>query len=103
MDQDRQASGRFGGPGGESTRSRHLSLERVLESDRRVVRCSGEIDLSNAGWLEQELAACADSGAPVVELDLRGVTFLDSFAVRVVVMAHWRLAASGQRLAVRAE
>src|SRR5690349_11550050 len=90
-------------PGGPESARGRLCLERGLEQDLGVIRCSGEIDMSNAASLEHELVACADLGAPVVELDLRGVTFLDSFAVRVIVMAHWQLAASGRRLEVRAE
>src|SRR4051812_42504214 len=75
-------------------------LQQEGDGKRRVVRCTGELDISNGGCLEKALTACVESGTLFVELDFRGVSFLDSGALRIVVLAHWRMAAASQQLRV---
>ena len=54
----------------------------------------GELDLATAGRLEQALAEAGDA----VLLDLRGLTFMDSTGVRLLVQAHLRSTADSERL-----
>jgi anti-anti-sigma factor len=64
-----------------------------------VIALSGELDLSSAAQLEEEIErlAAAD-GVERAVIDLRGLAFLDSSGLRVVTMADRRLGAAGRRL-----
>jgi anti-anti-sigma factor len=79
---------------------RELEL-RIEASGREVtVRVGGELDAATAPELSSCLElALADSGRPVV-IDLRDVTFLDSWGVDAVVSAANR---AGRPGAVRVE
>jgi anti-sigma B factor antagonist len=56
-----------------------------------VVVLAGEFDVSAIDGVEWELECLRGSYAGTIVLDLRGLRFLDSSGVRVVVMAHRRL------------
>jgi anti-anti-sigma factor len=59
-----------------------------------VVRLVGEIDPSTSPTLEGELQALIFTGAPrELVLDLSGVSFMDSSAIRVIIDVHNRLRA----------
>jgi anti-anti-sigma factor len=55
--------------------------------DRTVVGARGELDLATAPQLEDELLPPLHAGGAVA-LDLRGLDFMDSTGVRVIVAAH---------------
>jgi anti-sigma B factor antagonist len=64
-----------------------------------LIALSGELDLSGAPALDQEIEAL--SRRPEVRrvvLDLRGLDFLDSSGLRVVALADRRLTGSGRSL-----
>lgn len=65
-----------------------------------VVRPSGELDLQSAPELRDLLLAVRQEHTAVVQLDLSGVSFIDSVGLSMVVSAHQRLAADGARLVV---
>lgn len=74
------------------------TLPPVLHDTATTVRAPrGELDLAAVPELRTRLAAAHRDGARIV-LDLRGVTFLDSAALSVVLAADRRLAASGGSL-----
>lgn len=73
------------------------SLRTVLTTGAAVVEATGELDAASAGRLRVALAEAADSGRPVVVLDLSRVSFLDSAGLSVVFLTQRRLPA-GQRL-----
>jgi anti-sigma B factor antagonist len=78
-----------------------LEFDTTLSDGVAVVALGGELDLSGAGVLEQEIERlAADSRAATVVLDLRGLEFLDSSGLRIVALADRRLANSGRRLAL---
>lgn len=63
-----------------------------------VVRAPGdELDIASVAELRSRLAGAFRPGAEIV-LDMRGVTFMDSSALSIVLAADRRLAASGGRL-----
>jgi anti-sigma B factor antagonist len=67
---------------------RHTELFNcTLETraDRAIVRPFGELDCWNVPFVEQHLLAAHDAGIGHVELDLSGLSFLDSSAVALVV------------------
>jgi anti-anti-sigma factor len=61
-----------------------------------VVVVSGELDLSSATELERSLVELQRDGGAVV-LDLRGLTFMDSSGLRVILAADARARSSGSR------
>jgi anti-anti-sigma factor len=77
-----------------------LDFETTLSSaGDALIALAGELDLSGAPALDQEIEALAER--PEVErvvIDLRGLEFLDSSGLRVVALAERRLSAAGRRL-----
>jgi anti-sigma B factor antagonist len=63
-----------------------------------VVAPHGDVDLATAPEVQSALESHASGGALV--LDLRGVEFLDTSGLRIVVEASHRAAAGGYRFAV---
>jgi anti-sigma B factor antagonist len=75
-----------------------------LDTDERdgLVRIMlrGELDLSTAGKVEDELRRVETDRPAVVALDLSGLSFLDSTGLRLVVSADERAKDEGRRLAI---
>jgi anti-anti-sigma factor len=67
-----------------------------------ILQCSGEIDLSNVLHLEHALVATIEAGAPALHVDLRGVEYLDSCAIKALLKAHRELARTGRSLSLQA-
>jgi anti-anti-sigma factor len=61
-----------------------------------VVTVSGELDVASSHLLEEELGKVSD--AALVVVDLRGVTFIDSTGLGVLVRAHQRAQEQGKRI-----
>jgi anti-anti-sigma factor len=69
--------------------------------DAACVHLTGELDLSTAAQLERTLRQ-AQARAPVVVLDLRELTFIDSSGLHVIVDANARaIRADGRLIVVR--
>jgi anti-anti-sigma factor len=79
-----------------------LRIERAGEPPGAVLRCVGEIDLSNVDCLRQALAASIQLRVREVEVDLREVRFIDSSAMEALVAACHEMASQGCTLRVRA-
>ena len=78
-------------------------LELVVSSlDRQhEVRLLGELDMSTAPQLRDELARLASTGAGVVTLDLSDLAFIDSTGLSVLITSLKRLRSQGGDLALR--
>ena len=61
---------------------------------------SGELDLVSSPVLERALAPMLDSDAELIIVDLRGLDFMDSTGLHVLVQAHQQLHDAGRRLAL---
>ncbi len=76
----------------------------TIESEARgtslALRVRGELDMSTAPQLAEAIAAAAGSGAETTVLDLSGVTFIDSSALRVLVVAGRSLGEAGGQLQI---
>jgi anti-anti-sigma factor len=59
---------------------------------------TGEIDLSTVDELGKRLSESLNGGANVLSLDLRGVSFLDSSGLRLVLRLNQEMRNSGRRL-----
>jgi anti-anti-sigma factor len=74
----------------------------IAQSDREgqaLLTLRGELDLATAPELEQLVNERLDAGQDVV-VDLRGLEFMDSSGIRVLVAAHARAARNDTRLFV---
>src|SRR4051794_31599666 len=69
----------------------------VLRTERDVVHVCpfGEVDIETAGEIGKQLENATASGAKHVVLDLRGVTFLDSTGLHLVLEADAASRAQG--------
>ena len=60
----------------------------------------GELDLSTVGKVQDELRRVEASAPPVVVLDLKKLTFLDSTGLRCLVTANERAREAGRRVVI---
>jgi anti-sigma B factor antagonist len=58
----------------------------------------GELDMATRARVESALVRAEDSGASVIELDLGGLTFMDSSGVHVALEARRRCREKGHSL-----
>jgi anti-anti-sigma factor len=65
-----------------------------------VVRIEGEVDLSNAEQIRNEVSAALPHEGPGVVLDLTGTTYLDSSGIRLLFDLAQRLQDRRQQLAL---
>jgi anti-anti-sigma factor len=72
------------------------------QDDRGTVRLAltGELDISSAHLLDDELAKVEAAGPAVIVLDLRALEFMDSTGLRTVVTADARAREDHRRLAI---
>ena len=87
--------------------SREASLRAApfrvdVHPEREVVRVApvGELDMATAPLLERELVELRSSGFDHLVLDMRGLTFLDSSGIRVVVAEHRSAQASDREFSL---
>jgi len=80
-----------------------MALERIeLEQIGTVVvaHVSGEVDLSNAGSVTEQLVDAMPNSATALVLDLSGTQYLDSSGVRMLFELAQRLRNRGQGLEI---
>ena len=79
----------------------NLELETTRSGQVAVVAPTGELDLSGAAVLQAELDRLAvDGELGGVVLDLRGLEFMDSSGLRLVVLADMQAREAGRRFAL---
>ena len=76
-----------------------FSVDVSVSGDRTVVVAAGELDLATAPRLEQAVRDPATTGGHLV-LDLRGLSFMDSSGVRVLITTHGAVEEAGGRLSL---
>lgn len=75
-----------------------LEFETTRNATVAVIAATGELDLSGATVLEAELDRVQeDPELAIVVLDLRGLEFMDSSGLRLVVLADMRAREAGRR------
>jgi anti-anti-sigma factor len=72
-----------------------FEVEVTAEAGGTVVAVSGELDVATSQVLERELAKLP--GVALLVVDLRGVTFIDSTGLGVLVRAHQLTQEQGRR------
>jgi anti-anti-sigma factor len=79
------------------TSAQGLAIETEQQDDGVVLRVKGELDLSTTPQLS---AAIDGSAAGTVTLDLSGVSFIDSSALRVLVLSGRALTEANRTLQI---
>ena len=64
------------------------------------VTLEGELDLASSKRLEDELMKLEDASPPMITLDLRGVTFIDSTGLSTLINADGRARKAERRLQI---
>jgi anti-sigma B factor antagonist len=79
-----------------------MTLEtNVTETDNAVtVAFRGELDISRAEEVERELERIESDGPELVVFDLRGLEFLDSTGLRLILGADSRARREGRRVVI---
>jgi anti-anti-sigma factor len=77
-----------------------LSIFSERRDDGMHLAATGELDIATAESLERELRAAEQSDAPLIVLDLSGLTFIDSSGLRLVLEANDRCGGEADRLRV---
>lgn len=77
-----------------------LSIETQWSGDSARVSFAGELDMSHALRVEQELRAVEERCPRVLVLDLEELAFMDSTGLRLVLSAHARAERQGRRLVI---
>jgi anti-sigma B factor antagonist len=76
-----------------------FSVEVARRADAAVVALTGDLDIATEEQATAELDRAMD-GCALLIADLRGLAFLDSTGVRVLLAAHLRAQERGLRFAV---
>jgi anti-anti-sigma factor len=78
-----------------------LVLRSARDESTHVVELLGELDIAGADHLEEELLRVEASDAASIVIDLRGLEFIDSTGIRLVVMAADRCSDNGRLTLLR--
>lgn len=77
-----------------------FSVKEHNQGGASVLAVAGELDLRTSPELEDRLSRAFAGGAELVILDLRGIEFMDSTGLRVLLSTHQRAHESGRRFAL---
>ena len=78
-----------------------MAMDCRLEQERMYLRLTGEIDHHRAGELMRQLESQLDLESPrQVELDMSGVTFMDSSGIALLLRLYRTLSMTGRKLQV---
>ena len=77
-----------------------LSWETEHKGADLSVTLQGELDLASSKRLEDELMRLEDNAPPLITLDLRGVTFIDSTGLSTLINADGRARKAARRLQI---
>ena len=75
-----------------------LRMRSARDGDAHVIRLTGELDLTSADGVEQELRRVELTDAHAIVVDLRELTFIDSMGVRLLFQASTRSLQGTNRL-----
>jgi anti-anti-sigma factor len=84
----------------EVRRSTPLTTEIRGSTGYALVILTGELDVSTAGGLYEDLATLTREGVIHVALDLTALEFIDSTGISVIIAEHKRTAAAGGDLII---
>ncbi|HEX4191239.1 MAG TPA: STAS domain-containing protein [Marmoricola sp.] len=71
---------------------------KTSEDDRRTLVVAGEFDIATTEEFRDQAQVCLDAGVATIEVDLSGVTFIDSSGLGALVGLRKECAQSGSAL-----
>jgi anti-sigma B factor antagonist len=77
-----------------------LELEVQEKDGVEIVALKGELDISSVGRVEGDLRQVEPKALKGLVLDLRGLSFMDSSGLRLVLEADMRARRDGRRFAI---
>ena len=77
-----------------------FKMDTEERSGELVVRLSGDLDLAALEAVDTALAQAQMAGHRSVQVDLRGLEFIDSTGIRLLLMAHERAENKGDQFCV---
>jgi anti-sigma B factor antagonist len=77
-----------------------LSITTTDEADARTIAVEGEVDVSCASELRDAIDAAIQDKVPSIDVDLAGVSYVDSTGIGVLVGAASRAAEAGLSFSV---
>ncbi len=77
-----------------------LHVDVTHASDRVILTLTGELDMASAPMLQGAVEDAHLDAAELVVVDLKGLEFVDSTGLRVILALHKLCAERGQELAV---
>jgi anti-anti-sigma factor len=77
-----------------------FSIDIARDHGEAHVRLVGELDIATTPGAEAEVKRLEQDGARVIVLDLRGLTFMDSTGLRLLVAADARAREMGRQLTI---
>lgn len=77
-----------------------IEITTSASANAFIVSVSGEVDVSNASQLRDELDRALESGSHTVEVDLANVPYIDSTGIGVLVGTAHRAADKNMELVV---
>jgi anti-sigma B factor antagonist len=83
-----------------TTAPKGLTIDNEVDGSHRSITVRGELDLSTSPELAAVLEHAADDGVTTVTLDLHAVGFIDSSALRALVVSGRSLGAAGCQLEI---
>lgn len=75
-----------------------LAVAEVREGSTVRLHLEGELDMATRPQVERALLRAEDAGATVIELDLSGLTFMDSSGLHIALEARERALRKGHTL-----
>lgn len=84
--------------GGREVRDGTLTVQVRAGGSAQTVTVSGELDMANAATLAAELERVEEEGSGPITVDMRGLEFIDSTGIAVLVAAHRRFNADEVRV-----
>jgi anti-anti-sigma factor len=77
-----------------------LGIQSSRRGDDHVIALEGDLELANVAAIESELSHVEAGDCRQIVLDLRGLSFLDSTGIQLLMSAHARATANGRPLAL---
>jgi anti-sigma B factor antagonist len=78
----------------------HFVAEVASDNGTAIIRCAGELDLFSADEWSQGISQALVAQQRDIEVDMAGVTFIDSFGIRLFAMARQQFREGGMTIRV---
>jgi anti-anti-sigma factor len=75
-------------------------VDQTRRGTTAVLALYGELDLTGCAELRAQIERALATGPDILALDLRGLTFMDTNAISLMVMTAQRCLATGRRLSL---